>query len=168
MRTLDELMSRHASEGVVEWIGVSPARRAPITRCDEVEARIGTGLVGDRHASSGRGKRQVTLIQAEHLPVIARLVGRDRVDPAELRRNIVVGGVNLLALRRTRFRVGEVLLEGTGPCDPCSRMEENLGPGGFNACRGHGGITARVLEPGMIRLEDPVAWVENLPRVRAT
>ncbi|WP_407540948.1 MOSC domain-containing protein [Deinococcus radiomollis] len=98
------------------------------------------------------GKRQVTLIQAEHLPVIAALAGLDAVTPGELRRNIVVSGLPLLALKDRRFRIGGVLLEGTGECHPCSRMEEALGPGGYNAVRGHGGITARVLEGGTVVL----------------
>ena len=73
------------------------------------------------------------------------------------RRNIVVSGINLLALAKRRFRIGEVVLETTGPCEPCSRMEENLGPGGYNAMRGHGGITARVAKGGTISVGDAVA-----------
>lgn len=138
--------------GRVIWIGVRPAQRAPLELPESVEVQVGAGLQGDRHR--GAGRRQVTLIQAEHLDVLASLLGQGpgAIDPARLRRNLVVRGVNLLALRKARFRVGTVLLEGTGSCDPCSRMEEVLGPGGLNAMRGHGGITARVLEPGIIAL----------------
>ncbi|MGK0172440.1 MAG: MOSC domain-containing protein YiiM [Gammaproteobacteria bacterium] len=161
MRTLKELLQIHPHQGIVDWIAVSPGRHAVMTQLEEVEVRLGTGLVGDRHANSGRSKRQVTLVQAEHLDVIAALLGRD-VHPQDLRRNIVVRGINLLALRSARFRVGPVLLEGTGPCAPCSRMEDTLGHGGYNVCRGHGGITAIVLEPGVVRLGAGVSWVANL------
>jgi MOSC domain-containing protein YiiM len=67
-----------------------------------------------------------------------------------LRRNIVVSGINLLALKNRQFYVGNALMEHTGSCDPCSKMERDLGPGAYNAMRGHGGITARVLEEGEI------------------
>lgn len=115
------------------------------------------GVAGDITAQGrGGGKRQVSLIQAEHLRVIAELAGHEPVTPELLRRNLVVSGINLLALRSTRFRIGAALLEGTGTCDPCSKMERALGTGGYNAMRGHGGILARVIEGGPIQLGDPV------------
>lgn len=118
------------------------------------------GLEGDRTASRSSSRRQVTLIQAEHLPVIGSLLGRtDAVTPDVLRRNLVISRLNLAALRTSTFRIGSVLLEGTGHCHPCSRMEEALGHGGYNAVRGMGGITARILEGGVIRVGDEVTLV---------
>jgi MOSC domain-containing protein YiiM len=156
--TLADLHARHAGDGRVTWIGIRPGRRLAMTALAEAQADPESGLSGDRYAKAG--KRQVTLLQAEHLAVIGRLLGRaDGPDPALLRRNLVVAGINLLALKGARFRVGEAVLEGTGACHPCSRMEEALGPGGYNAVRGHGGITARVLEPGGMALGDPVILV---------
>jgi MOSC domain-containing protein YiiM len=153
--TLARLLATFPRAGRVEWIGIRPARHAAPQALPEVLATDG-GLVGDHY---GGGRREVTLIQAEHLAAVASLVGVPRVDPALLRRNIVVAGINLLALKGRRFRVGAALLEHTGPCEPCSRMEEALGAGGYNAMRGHGGITARVLERGTIRLGDALSPV---------
>lgn len=141
--------------GRVEWIGVRPARDVPMHEADAVQATTGKGLTGDRY-NGGNGKRGVTLIQAEHLPAIAALAGHASVAPALLRRNLVVSGIPLIALKGRVFRIGAVLLEGTGPCDPCSRMEQALGEGGYNAMRGHGGLTARIVEGGIIRVGDAV------------
>jgi MOSC domain-containing protein YiiM len=158
MRTIAELTHTLPQVGRLEWIGASPGRRLPIVALPQATVTAGTGLDADHHARSGRSSRQVTLIQHEHLPVIASLLGRADVEPELLRRNLVVSGINLLALKDLPFRIGAVLLEGTGLCAPCSRMEETFGPGGYNAVRGHGGITARVLEGGEIRLGDAV-WL---------
>ncbi|MEM9380081.1 MAG: MOSC domain-containing protein [Planctomycetota bacterium] len=143
--------------GTVEWIGRSSARGAPIEALESATLEVGTGLPGDHHATSGRSKREVTLVQAEHLPIVASLAGRDEVAPEALRRNVVVRGINVWALRSLRFRLGGALLEGTGPCAPCSRMNETIGPGGYHAMRGHGGITARVVEEGEVRVGDRVS-----------
>ena len=75
------------------------------------------------------------------------------IAPATLRRNLLVSGIPLIALKGRRFRIGDVLLEGT---DPCSRMEAALGAGGYNAMRGMGGLCARILESGNLRVGDAV------------
>ncbi|MGI9234123.1 MAG: MOSC domain-containing protein [Woeseiaceae bacterium] len=141
--------------GRVEWLGLRPERRATISVVECVSASPNEGLEGDRY--NGRtGNRHATLIQAEHLPVIANCIGREEVAPHLLRRNIVVRGINLLALKDKVIRIGDAELAVTGLCHPCSRMEELLGPGGYNAVRGHGGVTARVLRSGEICLGDSV------------
>ncbi|RZL87325.1 MAG: MOSC domain-containing protein [Variovorax sp.] len=168
MSDLRDLTGRFPRAGRLETILLRPERRAPVRSVEECHVLVGRGLEGDRMAqrvpsAAGSGKRQVTLIQAEHLPVIAALAGRDAVRAELLRRNLVVSGLNLIAARSLfpdralRLCIGaEVVLEITGPCEPCSRMEEALGPGGYNAMRGHGGVTARVLQGGPIRCGDAV------------
>ncbi|MBK8969034.1 MAG: MOSC domain-containing protein [Lewinellaceae bacterium] len=159
MQDLQELFGIFPKPGKVVWIGIRPGRRAELQALEQVEARKSAGLAGDHYRGGAKGKRQVTLIQDEHLTAVAGLLGVAAIDPGQTRRNIVVRGINLLALHNCRFRIGTALLEGTGYCQPCSRMESNLGPGGYNAMRGHGGITARILEDGIIGLGDTVVFV---------
>ena len=153
MQTIAELTSNFAQIGSVTWIGTRPARRTEMALHSEIEV-LADGLIGDHYG--GEGKRGVSLIQAEHLPVIAAFLGVKEINPKLLRRNIVVDGINLLGLRKRQFRIGEAILEGSGLCAPCSRMEETLGVGGYAAVRGHGGITARVATKGLIKLGDKV------------
>lgn len=172
----------------MEWLGIRPQRRAEPISVSEVEVVEHLGILGDHGklgvprlraivgqpgenvvqpsaqlVPGGPGRRQVTLIQAEHFPVMAALAGLEEVTPQMLRRNIVVSGISLLSLKDRRFQLGEVVLEATGECHPCSRMEENLGAGGYNAVRGHGGLTARVVCGGVIRLGDPLVPVDLAP-----
>lgn len=161
MKTIQELRNTVPQIGRVEWIGIRPARREEVIAVEKVDLVIGVGLAGDhpsKRAPNPENARQVTLIQWEHLSAVASLVGLEAVDPELLRRNIAVSGINLLALKDKRFRIGAVEFEGSGLCPPCSRMEEILGPGGYNAMRGHGGITARVLVASEIALGDPVKF----------
>jgi MOSC domain-containing protein YiiM len=164
VRTIAELQGTVPQVGTLEHVLLRPARRAPPVDVEGADVLVGAGLDGDRQRAGRRGpsRRQVTVLQAEHLEVVAALLGRDDpVDPAALRRNLVVAGIPVLALKGLRFRVGEVVLEGTGPCHPCSRMEEALGPGGYQAMRGHGGITAAVVTGGRVRRGDVVAQVPD-------
>lgn len=157
MKTLQERLREVPQQGRVTWLGVRPEHGAQMIALTEVELIEGRGPRGDVAArGKSGGNRQVTLLQEEHLSALAGLTGALEVRPEQLRRNVVVAGINLLALVKLRFAIGDAWLEGTGPCAPCAKMDATLGPGGFQAARGHGGITARVLRGGVIHLSDLV------------
>jgi MOSC domain-containing protein YiiM len=154
---LGRLLAAPMRPGRLTWIGLRPARRMPMLTPEQALLVAGQGIEGDRYRSSHDGPRQVTLIAAEDLAAIAAFLGIEALAPEPLRRNLVTAGINLAALKGQRLRIGATLLEPSGDCAPCSRMEEVLGPGGYNAVRGHGGITARVIEGGEVRIGDVVA-----------
>jgi MOSC domain-containing protein YiiM len=159
MKTIRDLNRPPHVAGRVEAIIVRGAARAPARSIAATTALAGIGLADDRLGQRGEAElstRQVTLIQAEHLSVIAQLARTSAVDPIGLRRNLVISGVNLLALKNAQLQVGDAVLEIVGPCQPCSRMEDAIGPGGYAAMRGHGGMTARVVVGGAIRVGDAV------------
>ncbi|WP_306133297.1 MOSC domain-containing protein [Roseivivax marinus] len=152
MSELAEMIARTAQPGRVTWIGLRSERRAPLQAVEV--ARIETdGLSGDHGRA---GKRAVTLVQNEHCAAIGAYLGRAPVAPEDLRRNLVIAGINLASLKGRAVRVGGAVLRITVVCAPCSRMEETFGPGGYAAVRGHGGWCAEVLEPGRVALGDPV------------
>lgn len=152
---IKELLKSIPQVGEVQKITVRTERRGDVLEKESVQAIEGTGLEGD-HYKKVDGNRQVTLIQSEHLDVIGSILGKDGIDVKLTRRNIVVKGINLISLKNQQFQIGEAILEGTGECHPCSRMEENFGAGGYNAMRGHGGLTARVIKGGLITKGDKV------------
>lgn len=163
MQNIKDLFDVFPQTGTVEWIGIRPERATAVQVVSSVEVSTKKGLIGD-HYSGHSGNRHVTLIQAEHLPVVAALTGRDTLNPGLVRRNLVISGINLLALKDQQIQIGDssdepVILEVTGQCHPCSKMETTLGPGGYNAMRGHGGMTAKVLRGGTIRVGDTVSVV---------
>jgi MOSC domain-containing protein YiiM len=135
--------------GRVQRIGTRPRKRASVVEVQQWD------LDQALDHGTGRGKRAVTLIQSEHMEVIRKITGVE-FDPLDLRRNLIVSDINLSSLRWARFSVGEVILEGTIPCDPCERMEELLGAGGYAAMIGMGGLCARLIQPGIIRVGDRV------------
>ena len=155
MSNIQTMLNTMPQIGTVRWLGIRPANRQPIKIVESLEIDIANSIVGDHFAGKAGTKRQVTLIQAEHIDAVSAIMGKE-VLPELLRRNIVVSGINLLVLKEQDFKIGTVVLHGTGNCQPCSRMEENLGPGGYNAMRGHGGITANIVESGIVSLDDSV------------
>lgn len=157
MAVVTQLLNTGNFIGRIEWIGTASASGDPLQSQDSCELVTNKGIVGEHHfRAAGNSTRQVTLIQHEHLSVIAALLKKEEIDPGHLRRNIVVSGINLAALRDQEFRIGDATLKGTGDCVPCKLMEANLGPGGYAAMLAHGGITSIVAEGGAIRIGDSV------------
>ena len=153
-----ELKQSFPFDGQVQEIWIRPDKFETPVNVNRALATIDDGLAGDHYSGSSR-KRQITLIQYEHLSVIASLINIPELDAGLLRRNIVVSGINLQSLKECIFSVGTVHLHMTGLCHPCSRMEKNLGPGGYNAVRGHGGINATVIRDGEIKTGDRVSVI---------
>ena len=157
--TLQEMINTAPVIGTVEWIGIRPAKKSPLQSVDSAEINIEEGLIGDHYQGRSK-KRQLTLIQAEHLEVVGKILNRAPIDPHLTRRNIVISGINLKALTEQKFQIGNrVILKTTGPCAPCSRMEANLGRGGYHAMVGHGGITTQVVQGGTIKVGDQVQLI---------
>ena len=169
------LTTQFAQAGKLEAIYLRPARGIACNQPSTAVALAGRGLQNDRISLVAPrnplgSNRQVTLIQAEHITVLEKLLNKP-IDAAILRRNLVVSGINLLAAKSLfkedpmRLIIGNVALEITGPCEPCSKMESVLGKGAYNAMRGHGGVTAKVIIGGNLTLGDAVNCViVNAPR----
>jgi len=158
MSLIKELLDTIPQIGQVQWIGIRPKKRGEVHSVDQISIDLEKGIIGDHYAKKG-GKRMVTLIQSEHIDAMAKMLKKDAIDPTLLRRNIVVSGINLLSLHKRQFQIGSAILECTGHCHPCSRMETNLGPGGYNIMRGHGGLTATVIQGGEVQLGDEVKLI---------
>lgn len=168
MDTLRELTSRHPNPGRVEAIYLRPGRGEPVDQVEIVEALVGKGLDGDRaslrqRSSVAAKSRDITLLQAEILPILQAWAGREALDAGLLRRNLLVSGLNLAAMRspfsdgNNRWAIGEdVIIEVSGPCEPCSKIEQVLGEGGYNMMRGNGGLTAAICTAGLIRVGDAI------------
>ncbi len=160
MQKVIELKQHFPFRGRVEWIGLRAARGSKIEKKTQVHALANHGLEGDKAGLKAGGKRQVTLIQSEYIEVIRSLMPESNISLADLRRNIAISGINLNALKNCVIQLGSATLEITGFCHPCSKLEAQLGEGVFNALRGHGGLTAKVLEGGEIKLGDTLHVLE--------
>lgn len=154
--TMKALLAAAVRPGELIWIGIRPQRQGPLLMPQTATLNAARGIEGDHFKTTRDGPRQVTLIASEGIAAIASFLGRDDIAPEILRRNFVTRGINLYGLKGTRFSIGSTLLEHSGECAPCSHMEVALGTGGYNAVRGHGGITARIIEGGDVRVGDAI------------
>lgn len=154
--------ARDLAPGRLEWIGLRTARREPLREAERALAIAERGLDGDHRVDKTPGSgRQVTIISTEFIQQTSHFLGGKAIHPGQLRRNLVVSGINLHALRYQRFSIGDAVLEAGALCHPCSRMESALGKGGVAAMLGHGGLCCRVMTGGQIAVGDSVVVVQQ-------
>jgi MOSC domain-containing protein YiiM len=131
------------------------ARDGLAVALDEANFLADFGLEGDWRSRRGRG-RQITLIEADGLEHVARVLGLPAVPAGASRRQVVVRGMALNETVGKCLRVGTVLVAVHELCDPCANMEVKIGPGAREAMHDRGGVCGRVLEGGVVRPGDPV------------
>ena len=140
-------------QGTVAAIHIAPEYGKPVEPATEVEAVVGQGLVGDRYYGT---RRQVTLVATGELRAAAAELGADRITDGATRRNITVDLPALPRIHGARIEIGEAVLEVWRDCAPCEVMETAVGPGARGALRDRAGVSATVLQGGVIRVGDRV------------
>ena len=146
--------------GRLEWIGVRE-NKGDIKSLDSVIAIKGKGLDGDKITLKKSKKRQVTLMQKEHISVILSLAQEDDQDKINniqyyFKRNLLISNYNIHNLKGKLFTIGEAKFFGTGDCKPCKKIENQLGKKMLDAMQGMGGITAAVEQSGRIKISDKI------------
>jgi MOSC domain-containing protein YiiM len=126
-------------------------------RPERIEVRGGVGILGDRYAGrTAHRDAAVTVLAAESVEALAAELGSGPLDPLLARRNVVLRGAEVEALRGQVFSLdcgdGVVLLRGGRPANPCAWLDVVLAPGAHRGMRGRGGIRCAALSDGVLRV----------------
>jgi len=131
-----------------------PAGTHPTIPVNEIECVAGKGLYGDRFFGFKENyKGQVTFFSSEVFEDVCRKLFVSGISPGVTRRNIITRGIDLNSLVGRKFVVQGVEFEGVCECSPCHWMNETIAPGAEAALHGRGGLRARVLTDGIIRVD---------------
>ena len=140
-----------SSQGSVVSMRVCVGHREPMKSVESADMVAGYGIEGDRHATSRgpRTRRQVLLMDVETL-------GAFGLEGGQTRENVTTRGIDLHALPAgSRVALGaDAVVEITGFCDPCGRMDE-LRDGLREAMVDRRGMLATVIEGGAVKIGDP-------------
>jgi MOSC domain-containing protein YiiM len=134
--------------GEVRHLFTCLVHRFPMREAIEVEVIKDKGFKGCIHGRPG-SKRQVSLMDVETLDKL-------ELAPGIVKENITTAGIDFQTLGTgNMLRIRNCLLEITGPCDPCARMDE-IRMGLQEELRGQRGWLCRVKEAGIIRKGDRI------------
>lgn len=130
----------------------------PATEVSSIECVAGHGIQGDRFFDYRDDyKGQITFFALEVFAELCAGLQLQDCSPAQLRRNVIVRGVDLNSLLAAEFEVQGVQFRGAGECKPCYWMNDAIGPGAENFLLGRGGLRARILTNGTLRAEHALA-----------
>jgi len=126
----------------------------PTLEVKEIECVAGKGLFGDRFFGFKEDyKGQVTFLAGEVFDEVCQNLGVSNKHPGVTRRNVITRGVDLNSLVGKTFVVQGIEFEGTAECSPCNWMNLAIAPGAEAALHACGGLRARILTDGVLRVD---------------
>jgi MOSC domain-containing protein YiiM len=131
-----------------------PPGEHPILAVEQIECVPGRGIRGDRFFDFKPDyKGQITFFAGEVFDALCaelRLTGK---SPGDTRRNVIIEGLDLNQLVNTEFEVQGVRFRGAAECSPCYWMDRAFAPGAEQFLQHRGGLRARILTPGILRVD---------------
>ena len=150
-------MSDRAAQAKELFVAV--ARRKSMQPVEQVQMVANRGFAGCIHGRPG-SRRQVLSVESETLAEF-------ELSPGTLRENITTEGLrhrNLVAGQR--LIIGDAILQITGPCEPCERLEE-IRSGLQQELDGRRGTLCRVIKGGTIKRGDCILQTAGFPDAEA-
>ncbi len=130
-----------------------PPEDFSLVQAKRLECVAGRGIRDDRFFDYRKDyKGQITFFSAEVFAELSRHFGIGNKSPGVLRRNVIVSGVDLMELIGADFELQGVQFRGTAHCAPCYWMDTAFAPGAEKFLTGRGGLRARILIDGLLRL----------------
>ena len=126
----------------------------PLHAVDEIECFAGHGIRGDRFFDyKDDYKGQITFFAQEVFEDVCRRLGAHPESAGVTRRNVITEGIDLNSLIGKRFTVQDIEFEGVSECKPCFWMDYAIAPGAEAALQGRGGLRAKILADGRLRID---------------
>ena len=126
-----------------------------LQQVEAIDCVAGRGVRGDRFFDYRPDyKGQITFFSSEVFDEVCKKLGVSGKNPGEARRNVVTSGIDLNSLIGKRFELQGVVFEGICECNPCYWMDSAIGQGAEQVLRGRGGLRARILTDGTLRVSD--------------
>jgi MOSC domain-containing protein YiiM len=131
-----------------------PSGMNPLQQVDEIECVAGRGIRGDRFFDYMEDyKGQITFFSIQVFEDLCQTLGISGKCPGLTRRNVITSGVDLNLLIGKTFSVQGLDFEGVCECQACHWMDQAIGAGAEKALQGRGGLRARILTSGVLRVE---------------
>ena len=124
-----------------------------------IDCVAGRGIRGDRYFDfKGDYKGQITFFSLDVFKELCVALNAHDASPAAARRNVITRGFDLNKFIGKEFEVHGVRFYGTEECAPCYWMDGAFTPGAKDFLKGRGGLRAKILSDGELRLSAlPVA-----------